>query len=215
LYQSQVDFNDDLGIPAYHGLMEYTARYQLRPRWALHYSVMTSQMGDSYIPNRSFNFGMWTYTAGSTVRPKWQFLYQRVGLLYQPIVSPWAIVSLFSYWTLNDQSLRVKTEVCTGRGNKLSRTRNMVMSGIEVQKCIITLPNSGTLSCDNRFGIGYLDDTLALDIQTGLQFSVPMNAGRWGYGKGGYRFINFKEDRSGLRLDSRMEGGFVEMGLIF
>ena len=40
-----------------------------------------------------------------------------------------------------------------------------------------------------------------------MQFSVPMNSGRWGYAKGGYRFINFKEDRTDLRLDTYLEGG--------
>jgi len=216
-FPSEVDFNGDLGIPGHHTLGEYIGRYQLRPQWALHYSVMTSEMGDSYTPSRTFNFGRYTFPAGIPVKPKWQFFYQKVGLLYQPIVTPYAIVSLFGYWMYTDQSLRVSSSVC-GCGNccnALDRTRNMVMTGIEIQKCIITMPNAGSLSCDTRVGIGFLDDTTALDVQTGLQFSVPMNAGRWGYAKSGYRFIDMKEDRSGLRLDTSMEGGFLEMGLIF
>jgi len=214
-FPTEIDLNGDLGIPGHQTLGEYIARYQLRPQWALHYSVITSEMGDSYTPSRSFNFGLWTYAAGVQVRPKWKFFYQRVGLLYQPIVTPYAIVSLFGGWAYNDQSLSIGAGICGNRCNRLDRTRNMVMTGIEIQKCIITLPNAGTLSCDNRAYIGFLDDTTALDVQTGLQFSVPMNAGRWGYAKSGYRLIDMKEDRNGLRLDSSMGGGFVEMGLIF
>lgn len=214
-FSSEVDFTGDLGIPGHQTLGEYIGRYQLRPQWALHYSVITTEMGDSYTPSRSFNFGSWTYAAGIQIRPKWQFFYQRVGLLYQPIVTPYAIVSLFGGWAYNDQSISVASGVCSNTCNTVDRTRNMVMTGIEVQKCIITLPTSGTLSCDTRVNIGFLDDTTALDVQTGLQFSVPMNAGRWGYAKSGYRLINMKEDRDALRLDTSMEGGFVELGLIF
>ncbi len=215
LYPSEVDFNTDLGIPDYQPLLEYTARYQLAPSWALHYSVMTADMGDSHVPDRTFNFGQWVYSASICLRPRWNFFYQRVGLIYQPVVTPYAIVSIYSYWTYNDQKLQVNANICGGRSNTVDRTRNMVMSGIEIQKCIVTLPSGGTFSCDNRVGIGYLDDTFALDLLFGLQFSVPMNAGRWGYGKCGFRSIDFKEKSDRLRLDSSMAGGFVEMGLIF
>jgi hypothetical protein len=44
---------------------------------------------------------------------------------------------------------------------------------------------------------------------------VPMNCGRWGFARGGYRLINFTENRNDLRLDIGLEGGFVEGGLIF
>ncbi len=75
--------------------------------------------------------------------------------------------------------------------------------------------NGATLSCDTKVGLGFLDGTFGLDVQTGLQFSVPMNSGRWGYAKGGYRLINFTEDRNDLRLDALFEGGFAELGMIF
>ena len=63
--------------------------------------------------------------------------------------------------------------------------------------------------------MGYLDDTFVVDLQVGGQFSVPMNAGRWGYARSGYRFIDFKEDRDDLRFDTTLEGWFIEAGLIF
>jgi len=212
---SELDFNDDFGLSEHWLIPEFSARYQLAPRWTLYYSIMSFEMEAAYIPNRSYNFGVWTIIANTTTKTRWQFLYQRMGLLYSPICTPWAVVSLFSYWTLNDQRLTVWNEVCVGHGAVVDRTRSMIMSGMELQKCIQTLCNGGTLSCDNKVGIGYLDNTLILDVQTGLQFSVPLNCGRWGYTKAGYRYMNFKEDRDDLRLDSSFEGGFLEFGLIF
>ncbi len=40
---TDIDFNDDLGIPSHHTLLEYSAWYQFRPSWALFYSIMPIQ----------------------------------------------------------------------------------------------------------------------------------------------------------------------------
>ncbi len=215
LTASDADFNDQLGLAEHDTLLEYSGRYQLRPSWSIYYSVMPIELEGTNHPSESFTFGGWTFSAGSAVRSKWQFLYQRVGLFYHPINTPWMVISLGASWVFNDQRLRLNSMTCSGTGNRLDRTRNMVMNTIEVQNCIVTLPNGSTLCSDKRFGIGYLDNTLTLDVQAGLQYSVPMNAGRWGFVRGGYRYIDFKEDRNDLRLDTTLEGGFVELGLIF
>jgi hypothetical protein len=212
---TDIDFNDDLGLPSHQTLLEYSAWYQFRPSWALFYSIMPIQLEGSKIATRDLFFGQQIFSAGTFIHTNWNFTYQKVGLLYQPVFNCNTAVSIYNSWVFNQQRLDVSSSICAGRCNRVDRTRNMVMSELEIQKCIRTLCNGGTLSCDNRAGIGYLDGTLALDIQAGLQFSVPMNAGRWGYAKGGYRFINFKEDRSDLRLDTYLEGAFVEGGLIF
>lgn len=212
---SEVDFNDDLGVDEHDVFLEYSGRYQLRPSWSLYYSAMPIEMKATNTPNESFTFGAWTFSAGAPTRSKWQFLYQRVGLFYHPINTPMTVVSLGASWLFNDERLRVSSAICNGRGNTLDRTRHMVMGTVEVQKCIVTLPNASTFSSDNRIGLGFLDDTFALDLQVGFQYSVPMNAGRWGFARGGYRLIDFKEDRNDLRLDTALEGGYVEFGLIF
>jgi len=213
---TEMSLVDDLGIPGHRYVGEYTARYQFRPNWALHYSIMPFETSETKLLTQSVAFGQWLFPAGTTMNTKWQFVYQRVGLIYQPIVTQYAIVSIFNYWLYHNQKLSLGSRVCSGTAcNTLDRTRNMVMSGIEVQKCIRTLPNAATFSCDNRVGLGYLDGSFSLDLQTGLQFSVPMNAGRWGYTKGGYRWLNFKESRDDLRWDTALEGWFAEAGLIF
>jgi hypothetical protein len=71
------------------------------------------------------------------------------------------------------------------------------------------------LSCDNRIGLAFLDGTFGYDLQAGFRFSVPMNCGRWGFARGGYRLIQFQEDRDDLRMDHTLEGWFGELGLIF
>jgi hypothetical protein len=213
---TEADLNDDLGIPAHKTLLEYSAYYQFRPTWAVFYSVMPISLEGTTVPNRTIYFGQIPIPAFIPVNTKWDFLYQQVGLLYQPILTCSASVSIWSSWLFNDQRLKVNNTVCPLSGcTTLDRTRNMVMSGINVQKCIRTMCNGATFSCDNRIGLGYLDGTFALDVQAGFRFSVPMNCGRWGFARGGYRLINFTENRTDLRLDVALEGGFVEGGLIF
>jgi hypothetical protein len=212
---TEASLTTDLGLPSAIVLQEYTARFQFHTNWAAHYSIMTFDQNASHYPEQTIYFGGWPYSAFTMTRTKWDFVYQRVGLLYQPIVTPTAIVSVFTYWTFNDQKIALRNSGCANYCSSLDRRRQMVMSGIEIQRCIRTLPNGATLACDNRAGIGYLDDANVVDLQTGLQFMAPMNANRWGYLKGGYRSINFRETRNDLHLDARFQGWFGEMGLIF
>ena len=212
---TDIDFNNDLGLPSHQTLLEYSAWYQFRPSWALFYSIMPIQLEEGRVTTRDLYFGQLIFPTGTFVHTNWNFIYQKVGLLYQPVFNCNAAVSIYNSWVFNQQRLDISSSICAGQCNRVDRTRHMVMSEIQIQKCIRTLCNGGTLSCDNRVGLGYLDGTFALDLQAGMQFSVPMNAGRWGYAKGGYRFINFKEDRTDLRLDTYLEGAFVEAGLIF
>ncbi len=213
---TEADLNDDLGIPSHQTLLEYSAFYQIRPTWAIFYSIMPISLEGTAIPTRTIYFGQIPIPAFVPLHTKWDFVYQRVGLLYQPILTCSASVSIYNSWLFNDQRLAVGNAACPfSTCNTLDRTRHMVMSGINIQKCIRTMCNGGTLSCDNRVGLGYLDGTFALDVQAGFRFSVPMNCGRWGFARGGYRLITFTENRNDLRLDTNLEGGFVEGGLIF
>jgi hypothetical protein len=203
-----VDFNDGLGLPGHKWLMEYSARHQFRPHWSCFYSIMPIEVEETY---------MSPSLPGQVFKTKWEHLYQRVGIMYQPIVTCNASVSVFGTWMFMDQKFTMSSSNhCAAHAAKtIDRTRNMVMPGLEVQKCIRTLCNGGTLSCDNRVGLAFLDGTFGLDVQAGFRFSVPMNCGRWGFARGGYRLIQFNESRDDLRLDHTLEGWFAELGLIF
>ncbi len=212
---TNIDLNDDLGIPSSRVFLEYSARYQFAPSWAVFYSIMPIELEANKTLERDLYFRNYILGVGTRVHTKWDLTYQRLGLLYQPIVNCHAVVSILGGWTYGYQYTRMFNYVCHGRECTVTRTRNMVTSGIEVQKCITTKCTGATLSCDNRVGLNYLDGTFGVDVQTGVRFSVPMGAGRWGYARGGYRYLSLNENRNDLRLDATLDGGFVEAGLIF
>ncbi|MEI8181639.1 MAG: hypothetical protein WCG29_02935 [Desulfomonile sp.] len=207
-YHPVIDFNDDLGLDCHKTVFEYSARYQFRPRWSIIYSIMPIELEAHYRPPM---FPGFMFTS------KWQSVYQRLGLMYEPIRTCSGAISVYSSWVLNDTKLCMDNGSLCGPNTAISiqRTRNMVMSGIEFQKCIRTMCNGGSLSCDNRAGVAYLDGAPGIDVQTGLQYSVPLNCGRYGYAKGGYRLINFWEDRNDRKIETFLNGWFAEMGLVF
>jgi hypothetical protein len=212
---SEIDFDSDLALPVHQTLWEYKGQYQFRPSWAISYSIMPIHLEATNIAPRTLYIGQIIIPQGTTMKTNWDFVYQRVGLVYQPIFSCNATVSISASWLYNDQKFQLSSTVCAGKCAIVDRTRQMAMTGIGIQKCIRTLCNGATLSCDSRVDIGFLDGAFALDVEPGMRFSIPLNCGRWGYVRGGYRYLNFKEDRDDLRLDTVMQGGYAEMGLIF
>jgi hypothetical protein len=212
---STIDFDNDLGLDVHKVLWEYSAKCQFRPSWAFFYSIMPIHMDVNRIAQNTLYFGQFIIPAGSVIKTNWDFVYQRVGILYQPVFNCSSVVSIRASWLFNDQKLETGCNICAGVKTTVNRTRNMIMSGIQIEKCIRTMCNGGTFTCDNTVDIGYLDGVFALDVQAGFRYSVPMNCSRWGYAKGGYRYLNFKEDRNDLRLDTLMQGWFAELGIIF
>lgn len=212
---SEIDLNDDLGVPSNGVFLEYSARYQFAPHWAVYYSIMPIELEGNQTLERDLFYGQLWLPAGTRVHTSWDLTYQRLGLLYQPIVNCNAVVSIFGGWTYSDQSTQVFNYVCHGHCSTVTRTRNMVNSGIEIQKCLLTKCGGSTFSCDNRVGFNYLDGTFGLDVSVGVRLSVPMGGYRWGYARGGYRYLTLNENRNDLTLDATLSGGFVEAGLIF
>jgi hypothetical protein len=212
---TEIDLNNDLGFDEHATVLEYSARYQFRPNWAFFYSIMPFEQRSNKTIENTIYFGNWFIPAGCFSANKWEFIYQRVGMSYSPIQTCSSSLSITAGWLYNDSRVRVDSSVCGGVGNQVDRTRNMVVTGVELQKCIKTMCNQATLSCDDQITLGWGDGSFMLDLQVGLRFTVPMNCGRWGYAKGGYRLLQFNENRDDLRLDFSLEGGFVEAGLIF
>ena len=90
-----------------------------------------------------------------------------------------------------------------------------VITEIQFQRCLRTAPNGGTFSFDNRAAFLFNDDVEGYDVQLGGRFSVPLGCGRWGFAKGGYRFVQLQKSQSEYLFKSSFEGGFIEGGLIF
>jgi hypothetical protein len=213
---STISIDDELGLDDNHVLLEYSGKCQFRPNWAFLYSIMPIQLDATRIAENTLYIGHMVIPAGSRITTNWDFVYQKVGILYQPIFNCSAVVSIRAGWLFNDQKLQIGGGACAFNScSRVDRTRNMVFSGIEVEKCIRTMCNGGTLSCDNLCDIGYLDGTFVVDAQAGMRYSVPLNCSRWGYVKGGYRYLSFQEDRDDLRWDTNLQGWFAEAGLIF
>ena len=197
-------------------LGEYSAYYQINWNWAIYYSIMPISLSGTTIANRSFYLGNWSVAPGNQIHTEWNFIYQRLGLctplltlvtpLYQSTQLGYIIPSnlrfLVPFALIGPPVDLTETDKCLCR---VSISENAFGHFVTV----------GTLSCDTKVSIGYLDNTLALDIQPGMRFSVPLNCGRWGFIKGGYRWLNFDENRNDLKMNVYLEGGFAEAGLIF
>lgn len=213
---SSVSINDDLGIDDHHLLLEYLGKCQFRQNWAFFYSIMPIHLDATRIAENTLYIGHTVIAPGTTMKTNWDFVYQKVGILYQPVFNCSTVVSIRAGWMFNDQKLSVGGGGCPfNRCSVLDRTRNMAFAGIELEKCIRTMCNGGNLSCDSFVDLGFLDNTFVVDVQAGLRYAVPLNCSRWGYAKGGYRYLNFQEDRNDLRWDTHLEGWFAEMGLVF
>ena len=86
----------------------------------------------------------------------------------------------------------------------------------EVQRCLKTTNLFNTLSLECKAGIAFGDDAVGSDLATALRYSIPMNNGRWGFVKGGYRYLTYKKKYSDIKMmETAMDGGFLEAGFIF
>ena len=101
-------------------------------------------------------------------------------------------------------------------GDVMDNDLNMAMAGVEFEKCLKATHTKATLSLECKASTAFLDDAVGGEAETGLKYSIPMNSRRWGFVKGGYRYLTYKRKSSDARMfDIAMEGGFLQMGLVF
>ena len=208
-YNQEINFTDVLGLPVHLPVWEFSARYQFRPHWSFRYSVLgfeatSSGMGDVY------------YLAGYGLNSKWNHYYHRLGLIYDALRNCKAKVSVFADWVHSDDTISVNCSVCGTYGTqKWGKNGDSMIAGLEFQRCVRTFANGGTFSLDCRAGGIFLDNVEGSDLSAGARYSVPLNCGRWGYVKGGYRSVEIKKGESNLVFNQALEGGFMEFGFIF
>lgn len=212
--QQDIDLNADMGLPDHATIGTFSAAYRFRPKWALRYSIMPIVMNGGGQVNSNFTFGNSQYNTGTNTRIKWERLYQRMGVVYDPIRTYTSRVSIFGEYVRIDDKLSLINVGCCG--DTMNNDLNMAMAGLEFEKCLKTTRMFSTLSIECKAGVSFLDDAVGTDLSTGLKYSIPLNNGRWGYVKGGYRYLTYKKGYSDVRLiDTTLEGGFVQMGLVF
>ena len=208
-----IDLNDDLKVPDHGVIPEFTAAYRFRPGWSMRYMIMPMSMEQTGYPNRQFVFGTQMFNTGTTVKVKWQRTLQRVGLVYDPVRTYSSRVSVFGDYLRLDDTLSVADMTGTER---MDTDLNMGMAGLEFEKCLKTGRLCNTLSFECKAGVAFGDEAFGSDVMTSVKYSIPLNNGRWGYVKGGYRFATYKKKFSEARLmDTAMEGAVVQMGFVF
>jgi len=125
-------------------------------------------------------------------------------------------VSLSGNWVHVDDRINVICSTCGFGNSTFSKNTDAAMVGLQFQKCLVAMPNGGTFSCDSKAGAIFLDNVEGWDVELGGRYSIPLNAGgRWGYLRGGYRFINLNKSQSDFVFSNALEGGFAEFGFIF
>ncbi len=214
LWQDEIDLNSDLGLPDHAVLGTFSATYKFRPQWGVRYSIMPFALDGSGTIGRNFTFGNSSFTTGQPSRVKWERLYQRIGLVYDPVQTAKARIGIFADYVRIDDKLSAYQGGCCS--DVMNNDLNMGMAGIEYERCLKTTANCNTLSFECRAGVAFLDEAFGSDISSALKYSIPMNNGRWGFVKGGYRYMTFKKKYSDVRsFDTAMDGGFVQMGFLF
>ena len=208
-WNQDIDFTGALGLPVHQAVTEFTARYQFRPNWAFRYSFLgfeanSSGMGDNW------------WASGWGLNIKWQHYYHRLGIVYDAIRNCKAKVSVFADWVHTDDTLNIGCNVCGFLGTrKWGKNGDSMMAGLELQRCIRTFANGGTFSTDCKAGAIFLDDVEGWDAEAAARYSIPLNCGRWGYLKGGYRLVDIKKSQQDIAFNQALEGGFMEFGFIF
>lgn len=211
----EVSLTKDIGIPEHNNVVpSFSATYRFRPQWALRYSIMPFVIEGTNQPSRSFNWGTTTHGFASSTRSKWERIDQRIGLVYDPIRTYSTRVSVFGeYMRVNERLTLIQVGCC---GDSLDNDLNMAMAGLEMEKSLRTSRECNTLSLECRAGVAFGDGGLGSDLSTGLKYSIPMNNGRWGFIKGGYRYLSLNKKFSDAKLiDTTLDGGFVQMGVVF
>ena len=207
------DLNSGWGIPDHSAVGSFSLSYRFRPKWALRYSIMPMELHGS-----GGNLQNYGYSYGQGGRVKWQRLNQRVELVYDPIVTPRSRVGIFAGYTRLDEKLRFGATNWTAWNTAptFDNQLNMGMAGMEFERCLKTTRFQNTLSLECRAGVAFLDEAFGSDLMTGLRYTIPLGAGRWGYLGGGYRYVSFKKGYSDFKqIDTSLEGGYLKMAFIF
>jgi hypothetical protein len=215
--ENWADLNDDLGLPEHATVPEFSARYQFKPNWGMRYEVLFDEMTGGGWPDRQFLFGNQnTYvTYGQQIQTKWLHSYHRISLVYDAVTTPQSVISVAGGWMHAEDQIDLYCQTCGLYTRKFSKSMDAMLVELNFQRCIRTARNGGTLSWDHKAAVMFMDDVEGIDLEAAGRFSTPLNCGRWGFVKGGYRFVQLKKGQTDFAITTSFEGGFVEGGFIF
>lgn len=212
---ADVDLNSSIGLPEHMTVGTFTIKYRFQPQWSVKYSIMPMVADGGGTFGNTFVFGANTYNSSVSARSKWERTIQRAGIVYDPIRTMSSRLSISGEYVRVDDKIGVfQTSFTTS--DTLNTDMNMAMVGMEFERCIKTMPSLSALSLICKAGVGFGDDSLGSDLSSGLKYSINLNNGRWGYLSGGYKYMSLKKKYSDAKsIDTAMEGGFLQLGLIF
>ena len=212
------DLNTAWGIPDHSAVGSFSLGYRFRPKWALRYSIMPMELNGSGGNLQGYGYG-YGYGYGQGGNVKWQRLYHRIDLVYDPIFTRRARVGVFAGYTRLDEKISFGgTNYWTAWNTAptFDHQLNMGTAGMEFERCLKTTRFRNTLSLECRASVAFLDEAFGSDLMTGLRYTVSMGNGRWGYLGGGYRYVTFKKGYNDFKqIDTSLEGGYVKMAFIF
>ena len=214
---NETDFTDGLQLPGHIVVPTWGIKYAFRPNWAARYSGLGYEAKGGGNSSATITFGPWQqfFGAGQSVQSKYQHSYHRVGLLYDAVKSYRSSIGVFADWVHAEDKIEVISSLSVGQNAVFSKGTDAAITGIEFHRFIKASANGGTLSCDCKAGVIFLDDVAGVDAQAGAQYAIPLNAGRSGYVKAGYRLVELKKSQNDFLLNNALEGGYMEFGFIF
>ncbi|MFH1116326.1 MAG: hypothetical protein V1792_20630 [Pseudomonadota bacterium] len=217
-WENWADLNDDMKFPEHGVLADLSAHYQFKPNWGVRYEVLFDEINGGGWPTNQFLFGNQStgvITYGQEIQTKWLHAYHRLMLVYDAVKTCQSAISVAGGWAHADDKISLNCTNCGYYTREFNKSLDSGIVQVEFKRCVRTAANGGTFSWDNKAAVIFGDDVEGYDVEAGGRFSIPVNCGRWGFVKGGYRFVQLKKAQTDYALRTTFEGGFVEGGFIF
>jgi len=211
-----IDFDDHLGFKKTgNTIWSIGAMYQFRPRWGLTYSFSPMVIEGTQAPLTGFTFMGQTFATGNVLHAKWERYEHRAGLFFDISRSANSMTRLYADWLHLRDRLSLGAAI-TGGATAVTwdNPKNMAVVGLEFEKCLKNY-RGNTLALTGKGGVAFLDDNVGYEAEAALNYLIPIKTGRYGFVKGGYRYVDLKRDKTNSLFHTTMDGAFLELGFLF
>jgi len=210
-----VNFDDHLGFKkSGNAIWSIDALYQIRPRWGIRYSFSPMVLEATNSPVTAFSFAGQTFAAGTPVHSKWERFEHRAGLVFALSRTNYSSTNFFAEWLNVQDRLTIGGAGGTTVPGTMNDTKNMAVTGLEFDKCLKNY-RGNTLALSGKGSIAFLNDSIGYDAEAALSYLIPIQKGRFGFVKGGYRYAYLKKDRPARMFNTTLDGPFVQVGFLF
>ena len=213
--RSVVDFDDHLGFTKSGNVIwSVDARYQLLPRWGIEYSFTPITLEATNQGTETFTFMGQSFTAGTSIRSRWDRYQHRAGLTFDVTRSANSVARAYVDWLYIQDKLTLRQALGVTPTVSWDDDKSLAVVGLQLNKCLRNF-RGNTLAINCKAGVAFLGDHTGYELETGLSYIIPIRAGRFGFLKGGYRYAQLKKDKDYELFKTTMDGAFVQAGFIF